>query len=98
MKEKRSVAIIGAGIAGEYLLKELKKPRYSNYNVIGFIDDNVKKIGTEINGIKVLDSTINIAELAVKHKIDLFIIAIPSASGQIIQRIVSLKKNLVLIS
>lgn len=40
MKEKTKVAIIGAGIAGEYLLKELKNPRYQKYNIIGFIADS----------------------------------------------------------
>jgi len=93
MKEKIRVTIIGAGIAGEYLLKELKSPHYKKYNVIGFIDDNVEKIGTKVKDVEVLDSTINIPDLAVKYRIDLFIIAIPSASGQTIQRIVRLIKK-----
>ena len=88
MKEKTKVAIIGAGIAGEYLLKELKNPRYQKYHLIGFIDDDQKKIGTKIKGIQVLDSTHKIPELVEKFDIDLFIIAIPSVSGQVIQRII----------
>jgi len=93
MKEKIDVVIIGAGIAGEYLIDELKDPKYSKYNVIGFIDDNEQKIGTKVKGIEVLDATSKIPDLVKKHKIDLFIIAMPSVSGEIIQRIVGVIKK-----
>jgi len=88
MVAKTNIAIIGAGIAGEYLVKELKHPRYQKYNIIGFIDDDPNKIGTTIKGIEVLDSTYKISQLIKKYEIDLFIIAMPSVSGQTIQRIV----------
>ncbi|MGC9780277.1 MAG: polysaccharide biosynthesis protein [Candidatus Heimdallarchaeota archaeon] len=88
MVTKINVAIIGAGIAGEYLVKELKHPRYQKYNIIGFIDDDKKKIGTKVKEVQVLDSTYKIPNLVNEYNIDLFIIAMPSVSGQVIQRIV----------
>lgn len=88
MTIKRNVVVIGAGDAGKLLLKELKIPRYQNYNIVGFIDDDKKKIGTNINNVKVIDSIQKIQEVSLKYKVDLFIIAMPSVSGQDIQRIV----------
>ncbi|NHJ84788.1 MAG: polysaccharide biosynthesis protein [Asgard group archaeon] len=93
MATETNVAIIGAGIAGELLLKELKTPRYGNYNVVGFIDDDVNKIGKKIKGILVLGSTNEILEIASQKNIQLFIIAIPSAKGEVIQRIVNVVRK-----
>lgn len=90
MSQKTNIAIIGAGIAGELLVKELKNPRFDIYNVVGFIDDNLDKIGKKIKGLKVLGSTENIPKIAEIYNIELFIIAIPSASGETIRRIVDI--------
>ena len=88
MAISKITAIIGAGMAGELLLKELKFFKYENYKVIGFIDDDQNKIGEKIKSIQVLGSTHQISELTEKYRIELFIIAIPSAPGVTIQRIV----------
>ena len=93
MSKQINVIIIGAGIGGEYLLKELERQRYGNYKIIGFIDDDKEKIGKEVKGFSVLNSTDHILELTYKYNIDLFIIAIPSASGEVIERIVNIIKQ-----
>jgi len=88
MTEKINTAIIGAGIAGRLLLKELKNPRYNKYKVVGFIDDNESLIGTTVQNVKVLDSTSHLVQIIEDYSVGLFIIAIPSASGVTIQKIV----------
>lgn len=84
--EKR-VIIIGAGQAGVTILREIQASDKICYHVVGFVDDDAKKIGTVISGIKVLGPVANIKEYASNKKADLIIIAIPSASAQTIKSI-----------
>jgi FlaA1/EpsC-like NDP-sugar epimerase len=55
--------------------------------VVGFVDDNVNKIGTNIQGVPVLGKTEDIPELAEKYSVDEVIITIPSAGYKDIVRI-----------
>ncbi|AHE67454.1 polysaccharide biosynthesis protein [Legionella oakridgensis] len=83
----KRVLIIGAGQAGEGLVRDLK--RAPSYLPIGFIDDNVAKRGLEVHGVRVLGTVREIAELVVSHQADLIFIAIPSARSAAMRRIVS---------
>ncbi|KTD41967.1 polysaccharide biosynthesis protein [Legionella parisiensis] len=85
--EIKRVLIIGAGMAGEGLARDLK--RSNRYRPIGFIDDNVAKRGLEVHGIPVLGTSSQIVERVHKYKIDLIFIAIPSASSSVMRRIVT---------
>lgn len=80
------VLIIGAGQAGEGLVRDLK--RSPSYLPVGLIDDNPSKRGMEVHGVRVLGSTRDLAELAVQYRIDLIFIAIPSARSALMRRIV----------
>ncbi|NHJ48363.1 MAG: polysaccharide biosynthesis protein [Asgard group archaeon] len=93
MESKINVAITGAGIAGELLLKELRNPRFRKYSIIGFIDDDENKIRKKVMGVEVIGSTEEIPEITEKFEIDLYIIAIPSATGKTIKRIVDIIKT-----
>ncbi len=89
MKEStiaKKVFIIGAGRAGESLVRDLK--RTQGYLPVGLIDDNLGKRGMEVHGIRVLGSTQDLATLALQHRIDLIFIAIPSAGSALMRRIV----------
>lgn len=90
MEQKTNVCIIGAGVGGEYLLKEFNKQRYKKYNIVGFIDDDINKSNKVINKVPVLGTTEQIPSLVNKYNIDLFVIAIPSATGEVIQRITNI--------
>ena len=58
MTKSLNVIIIGAGKAGSLLLMELNQPRYKNYNVVGFIDDDEKKLGSKVdNLVKLMKAT-----------------------------------------
>jgi UDP-GlcNAc:undecaprenyl-phosphate GlcNAc-1-phosphate transferase len=76
--EKR-VLIMGAGDAGEMVLREIKNNRHLNYQPIGFLDDNPKKVGCRIHGLTVLGSRKDILAFVQKKRIDEILIAIPSA-------------------
>ena len=54
-KKRKKLIIIGAGDAGEKILREINDNAGLTYQVIGFLDDDPKKIDRYIHGVKVLD-------------------------------------------
>ncbi|HTG53895.1 MAG TPA: hypothetical protein VL980_03555, partial [Gemmatimonadaceae bacterium] len=85
---KRRVLIIGAGDAGELLLREIQNNPRLGYEAVGFLDDDPRKTGFHIHGVPVVGLTANLAGVLAAHPADELIIAIPSASRQQIQGIV----------
>ena len=85
---QRDTLIIGAGMAGSAIMRELKQNPNSNYNAVGFVDDDPSKKGMKIHGTKVLGNTDQLNELIVRHGIECVLIAIPSAGGPEIAQIV----------
>jgi len=78
-KSKR-VLIIGAGDAGELLLREIRHNKSFDYIPVGFLDDDVKKVGNSIHGVPVLGTTHYLAAFCRRKKVDEVLIAIPSVS------------------
>jgi FlaA1/EpsC-like NDP-sugar epimerase len=73
--------IYGAGTAGVMVLRESRSNRKLGYHICGFIDDNPAKTGMIIQGMRVLGPGTALAQLAGKHDIQHVLIAIPSANG-----------------
>lgn len=93
LSKNKRVLIVGAGQGGESILREIKRNINLPIDVVGLIDDNPKKAGQIIHGVKVVGMTEQIAEIAEKYFADEIIIAIPSASGSELRRIVKLCQN-----
>ena len=87
-KQGKKVILIGAGAAGDILIRDML--RDGSYQPLGFIDDNEKLTNSEIHGIRVLGTMDELPEICLNENIDLIIIAIPSATNQQMQRILSL--------
>jgi len=85
----KRILIIGAGDAGEMVVKELEKHPELCYEAVGFIDDDVKKQGIRIHGIEVLGTREEIGNVVKQEGVEEIIIAIPSAPGRVIRDIVS---------
>ncbi len=81
------VLVIGAGGAGESLIREMK--RTSEYLPVGLIDDSRKKRGLEVHGVRVLGTVPQLSELVLQTQANLVVIAIPSAGSADMRRIVS---------
>lgn len=88
----QNILIVGAGVAGEELIREIKKHKELKINPVGFIDDDKKKIGKKLLGIPVLGTINNLKSFVKKFNIDKILIALPSVEGSIISDI--LKKSL----
>ncbi len=84
----RRVMIIGAGDAGELLLREMHNNPRLGYVPIGFVDDDPRKTGFHIHDVAVLGTTDALAQIVESHPVDELIIAIPSASRDQVQRLV----------
>jgi FlaA1/EpsC-like NDP-sugar epimerase len=82
--------IVGAGSAGERLLRDFKRREQGKYQIIGFVDDDQYKKGQKIHNVSVLGPTSKLPRLIVKHEIDQVFIAIPSATSKQMREIVSL--------
>ncbi|HHM06493.1 MAG TPA: polysaccharide biosynthesis protein [Gammaproteobacteria bacterium] len=86
--ERKRVLILGAGRAGEMLARDMH--RDGEYSPVGFLDDQPKLKGAKIHGIPILGSIEDVARVVEDVEADAVVIAMPSASGRQMQRIVSL--------
>lgn len=82
---EKKILIFGAGDAGEIVLREIRHNKKLNYNPIGFLDDNPKKVGRRMHGVPVLGTREKMAQLVKDRNIDEIIIAIPSVSEETLQ-------------
>ena len=88
-KDGREVLVVGAGNGGQSVAFELRRNPELRQVVIGFVDDDPRKQGMRVAGVKVLGTTGELPEVLDISEPDEVIIAIPSAPGELRQRVVS---------
>jgi FlaA1/EpsC-like NDP-sugar epimerase len=84
---EKNTLIYGAGEAGVTLLREIQRNPKLPYRVRGFLDDWPDKKGVRILGVPVLGGYGQVNELVADYVIDTILIAIPSATGAQMTRI-----------
>ncbi|MBW2081300.1 MAG: polysaccharide biosynthesis protein [Deltaproteobacteria bacterium] len=87
--KRRRVLVAGAGDAGEDILREVQKNGALSIHVVGLVDDDRGKWGCSLHGRPVLGAIDDLPDIAECHQVDEVIIAMPSASGQAIRRVVN---------
>ncbi|HET7564407.1 MAG TPA: nucleoside-diphosphate sugar epimerase/dehydratase [Gemmatimonadaceae bacterium] len=87
-KGKR-VLVVGAGNGAERLLRQLRHENGRALNVVALVDDDPAKRHSALHGVPVVGTTEQIAMLAGKYRIEMLVIAIPSATPSQLRRIVS---------
>ena len=87
-QKHHNAVIIGAGSAGALLYRDILTNDRIDANVIGYIDDNPGLTGKRINGVTVLGTVKDIAEINKNHQIDIVYVAIPSAPKKRIAEII----------
>jgi FlaA1/EpsC-like NDP-sugar epimerase len=85
---QKNTLVIGAGEAGSAIVRELQRNPHLDYKPVGFLDDNPSKKGIKIHGVKVLGSIDILSRSIERRSVSCVLIAIPSATGAQIQRII----------
>jgi FlaA1/EpsC-like NDP-sugar epimerase len=80
--------IVGAGNAGEALIREIHRMPVIQYDVVGFIDDDPIKRGISIHGIPVLGAVDQLPAICKQRNIEEIAIAMPSATHQQLRRVI----------
>ena len=94
IKTSNNVMIIGAGEATNVIMREIQNSSYlANSNIACIIDDDRRKVGKYIRGVKVIGTRDKIKEAAKLYDIDEIIFASPSASNEVKRDILNICKE-----
>ncbi len=86
----KNTLIIGAGDAGEIVIRELLNNTSLNLKPVGIVDDSKSKQYLTLHGIPVLGNRNDIPRIVDKYAIEEIILAIPSAKGKTVREIVAI--------
>lgn len=89
----RNVLIVGAGEAGNALIKEIKNSRYLKKRVVGVIDDDRGKAGSYIHGVKIVGRREDIINKCRELHVQEIIVAMPSASPRQMKEVLDICKQ-----
>ena len=87
-RRKKWVLVIGAGDAGAMVVREMLKNPQLNMIPVGFLDDDPGKQDSKIHGVPVLAPLSEIDNVLDTRHIDEVIVAIPSASGKVVRKVI----------
>ena len=79
--------VLGAGSAGQQLVRELTRHTELGFRLIGFLDDDSNKLGMSIHGLKVLGTLDDLELIAHNFGIKRIILALPSVEGGLIRKV-----------
>jgi FlaA1/EpsC-like NDP-sugar epimerase len=82
----KPVLVAGAGLAADFLLRELAR-NPAGFHVVGLLDDSHDKQGRLVQGIPVLGALDDVATCAKKMEVDDVVLALPSAAHEVRKRI-----------
>ena len=83
----QEVLIVGAGDAGQLVVREMQRNRRLAYTPIGFVDDDPRKKHIRIHGVRVLGTTDEVGRIVREHRPDEVLIAMPSAPGEMRRKV-----------
>ncbi len=85
---KKPTIIVGANGAGEALLRTIHGSRESGYHVVGFVDDDARRMGTRIGGVRVIGSIGDTCRLAQRHGVAEVLIVSDGLAGTQVRALV----------
>ena len=84
----KNVLIVGAGDAGQLVVREMQRNRRLAHTPVGFVDDDPGKRNLRIHGVRVLGTTDELGHVIREYRPDEILIAMPSAPGDVRRKIV----------
>ncbi len=90
LQSGQRVLIVGAGSAGEMLVRDMFRDPEHAYAPVAFVDDLPRRQGSDIRGVPVAGDCASIPRLARVLAVDVIVLAIPSANSRQMQRLVGL--------
>ena len=88
--QQKQILVVGAGESAEMLARQILTHPDFHSKVVGFLDDDPRKIKRTIHGLKVFGSIDMLQHVVLEKEVDEIVIAIPSATSKQMQRIVRL--------
>jgi FlaA1/EpsC-like NDP-sugar epimerase len=88
MERQRKVLVYGAGDAGEMIVRDMQLNREHEYDPLGFVDDDLAKVGRRIHGLKVLGTGAELARIMAEKRPHAVVVAMPRATPARIRAIV----------
>jgi len=88
--EPMRVLVVGAGDAGSMVLKDLLRNPSLTLDPVGFVDDNLRKVGRSLHGVPVLGTRAAIPRLVARLRVDQVLLAVPSATSEVVRQVASL--------
>jgi FlaA1/EpsC-like NDP-sugar epimerase len=92
--ESNKVLIVGAGIAGSMIVKELRANPHLAMKPVAFVDDDATKQNANIHGVQVVGRLVDIPRVVKENNINEVIIAMPTVSGKVIRDVVTVCNDL----
>jgi FlaA1/EpsC-like NDP-sugar epimerase len=89
-ERRERLLVVGAGRAGQWLIRELVSNESSPYEPVCLVDDDPRKLRQRVHGVPVVGNRHEIADLVLRFEIDVVAIAIPSAPGAVIRELVGI--------
>src|SRR3989344_3606577 len=93
MENKERTLIVGAGDAGEQILRNILSSKEGRYFPVGFLDDSPMKRKITIHGCRVLGNIFDMPEVIKNNDIKQLIIALPSANNRIVKEVIALARQ-----
>ena len=90
----KDVIVVGAGDAGQLVVKEMQRNPALGYTPIGLVDDDPRKRNLRLHGVRVLGTVADLEHVVRDRRPDEVLIAIPTASGELRARIVDTARSL----
>ena len=92
-RSAQRVLIVNAGKAGDLLARDMLRDTRQAYRPVAFVDDDPKKQGKEIQGIRVVGPYGAMPRVVRELGIDLVMLAVPSANAALMRRLVGLAEE-----